>query len=65
MEVFPKIDLYPRIKKAGEFIKKIILLPDKPIAPSEYPKHPERIHPRLPFEDFEQVARDFDRVFYD
>lgn len=41
MEIFPEIDLFPRITKVAHFLGSLVTLPNGGY-PSEYPKHPER-----------------------
>lgn len=60
-----------RVVKTVDFLKKVFTLPSTPIAPSEYPKHPERqgsgeqlvlwIHGSP---EQIQAEKDVDRVFY-
>lgn len=51
METFPKFDLFPRITRAGEFIKRLVhFLPETPLA-----SHGDH----LPTEKTDQLQLDF------
>ena len=44
IEFLDNFDPTPRITKAGRFVGRLFhMLPEVPLAPSQYPKHPERI----------------------
>ena len=43
MEVFPEIDLFPRLTRAARSVGRLLSPLPESGYPSEYPKHPERM----------------------